>query len=39
MDPWKPRLKPLYDFIDSMICAAELAAIWAAFVALVIITL
>lgn len=39
MDPWRPKYKPLYDAIEHTIQVMELAALAAAFFAIVILTL
>lgn len=39
MNPWRPKYKPLYDFFDCVINAAELAALCAVLLAIVFYTI
>lgn len=39
MDPWRPKRKPLYDALETAVQLAKLAALMAAFIAIVILTI
>lgn len=39
MDPWRPEYKPMYDFLENLVGAIKLAALWAVFMAIIAITL
>lgn len=39
MDAWRPKYKPVYDFLENLASAVKLAALWAVFMAIVIIAL